>query len=61
MSHQNFQEAIEQLSMNESLSSEEIKGKFNLSEEDMMAMNSYNPLIQSVTPRPAELCCCCCL
>jgi len=56
MVHQEFQEAIEQLS--EGMNSEEINNHFNLSKEDMSAMQSYNPLIQAVTPRPF-LCCCC--
>ena len=59
MSHQNFQEAIEQLSTNEDMSSEEMKSHFNLNEDDMSAMQSYNPLIQAVTPRPITLCSCC--
>ena len=59
MVHQNFQEAIEQLS-SEELSSEEIQNKFNLNEEDMMAVNSYNTLIQSATKPAAGSCCCCC-
>lgn len=59
MSHQNFQEAIEQLSTNEGMSSEEMKSHFNLNEDDMSAMQSYNPLIQAVTPRPVILCSCC--
>lgn len=59
MSHQNFQEAIAQLSMNEGLSSEDAKGKFNLSEEDMMAMKSDKSLVNSVT-RPTPILCCCC-
>ena len=58
MVHQNFQEAIEQLSTNEGMDSEEMKRHFNLNEEDMKAMQSYNPLIQSVAPKPF-LCCCC--
>ena len=60
MSHQNFQEAIEQLSANEAMNSEQVKGKFNLSQEDMIAMQSNNSLIQAVTPQPVQLCCCCC-
>ena len=60
MSHQNFQEAIAQLSTNENVNPGEIKSKFNLNEEDMMAMSSYNSLIQAKTPRPASVCSCCC-
>jgi len=58
MSHQNFQEAIAQLSTNESMNSEEIKSHFNLNEEDMSAMQSYNPLVQAVAAFP-PLCSCC--
>ena len=58
MVHQNFQEAIAQLSTNEDLNSEEIKSQFNLNEEDMKAMKSYNPLIQA-TSAALLLCCCC--
>ena len=58
MVHQEFQEAIEQLSTSEGMNSEEIKSQFNLSREDMSAMQSYNPLIQATAPRPI-LCCCC--
>ena len=58
MSHQNFQEAIAQLSTNEGMNSKEIKSHFNLNEEDMMAMQSYNPLTQKVAPRPVACCCC---
>lgn len=59
MVHQDFQEAIAQLSTNEGMNSEEIKSHFNLNEEDMMAIQSYNP-IQAITPRPTGYCCCCC-
>jgi uncharacterized protein (DUF433 family) len=59
MDHQNFQEAIAQLSTSEGLNPEEIKNRFNLNEEDIKAMKSYNPSIQAMTPRPTVLCCCC--
>jgi uncharacterized protein (DUF433 family) len=59
MVHQEFQEAIEQLSTNEGMNSEVIKNRFNLNEEDIKAMKSYNPSIQAMTPRPIFLCCCC--
>ena len=59
MSHQNFQEAIERLSAGENLNSEEIKNQFNLNEEEMMAMQSYNSLIQAKTPECTVACCCC--
>ena len=60
MSHQNFQEAIAQLST-EGLNPEEIKSQFNLNEDDMMAIKSYNPIIQGkTTPDPGGWCCCCC-
>ena len=61
MSHQNFQEAIEQISTDENtfLNPEEIKTKFDLNEEDMMAMKTYNPLMQTMTPPVTNLCCCC--
>ena len=58
MVHQNFQEAIEQLS-NEKLNSEEIKNKFNLDEKDMRAMESNDAFIQGKTT-PDAYCCCCC-
>ncbi len=59
MVHQNFQEAIEELSTNGNVNSEEIQSKFDLNEEDMAAMHS-NPLIQGVTqPAPGFSCCCC--
>jgi len=59
MAHQNFQEAIEQLSTDEGVNSEEIKSKFDLNEDDMVAMQS-NPLIQGATqPAPGSCCCCC--
>ena len=61
MVHQNFQEAIAQLSMNEGMNSEEIKSHFNLNEEDMKAMQSYNPIIQAVKPVSFTPLCCCCL
>ena len=60
MNHQNFQEAIEQLSANEGMNSEQVKGKFNLSQEDMIAMQSNNSHIQAVKPQPISYCCCCC-
>ena len=60
MSYQNFQEAIEELSTNEVLSSEEIKSHFNLSKEDMMALKPHSPLMETVTPRPVAFCFCCC-
>ena len=58
MGHQNFQEAIAQLSTNEDVNSEEIKSHFNLNEEDMRAMKSYNPLMQTAVRAPI-LCSCC--
>ena len=60
MEHQNLQEAIGQISTDGNLSFEEIKDKFNLSEEDMKAVQN-SPLMQAVTPRPADPCCCSCL
>ena len=59
MGYQNFQEAIAQLAMNEGMNSEEIKSKFDLNEDDMMAIKSHDPLIQAVIPRPILPCCCC--
>ncbi len=55
MVHKNFQEAIEQLSTNEDVNSEEIKNQFGLNEEDMRAMNS-DTLIQGAT-QPAPVWC----
>ena len=60
MEHQNFQEAIAQLSTNEGMDSEEMKKHFNLNEEDMMAMQSYTPLVQAAKPVSAIPLCCCC-
>jgi len=60
MVHQNFQEAIAQLSTNEGMDSEEMKRHFNLNEEDMKAMQSYNPLIQAAKPVSYTPLCCCC-
>jgi len=59
MIHQNLQEAIEQISTDEKMDSEEIKSHFNLTEEDMKSMQPYNPLMQTVTPRPVAWCCTC--
>ncbi len=61
MIYQNLQEAIEQISADEVLSSEEIKSHFNLSKEDMMAIiKPHSPLMETVTPRPVSYCCSCC-
>jgi len=59
MSHQNFQEAIEELSSGELVKYEEIKNRFNLTEEEMKAVQN-SPLMQTVTPRPTASCCCTC-
>ncbi len=62
MVHQDFQEAIAQLSTNETMSSEEIKKHFNLSKEDVLAMESHNPLMETLAPRRAtaiSYCYCC--
>ncbi len=59
MGYQNFQEAIAQLATDEGMNSEEIKSKFDLNEDDMMAIKSHDSLIQAMTPRPTILCCCC--
>ena len=58
MIYQNLQEAIEQISADEVLNSEEIKSKFNMNEEEMKAIQN-SPLMQTVTPRPTSWCCCC--
>ena len=58
MVHQNFQEAIEELSSGELVKYEEIKNRFNLTEEEMKAVQN-SPLMQTVTPRPTSGCCCC--
>ena len=57
MGYQNFQEAIAQLAMDEGMNSEEIKSKFDLNEDDMMAINAYTP--QSATRPTPNLCCSC--
>ena len=59
MDYQNLQEAIEQVSTDEVLNSEEIKNRFNLNEEEMKAVQN-SPLMQTVNPRPTAYCCCCC-
>jgi hypothetical protein len=65
MVHQDFQEAIEQLSTNEDLrdamvsNPDEVQSRFGLSEEDMMAMKSYVPSMESTTPRAIGYCCSC--
>jgi hypothetical protein len=64
MIHQNLQKAIEQLSTGEDFrsallsNSNEIKSRFNLDEDDMKAINSYNSSKSAVRPTP-NLCCCC--
>jgi len=60
MIHQNFQEAIAQLSTEQS-NLTEVKNQFNLNEEDMRAMKSDNSLVNSVTRPTPALCCCCCM
>jgi hypothetical protein len=60
MVHQNFQEALEQLSMNENVNQEEIKNKFDLNAEDMAAIISHNSLGEGATKPAAAACCCCC-
>lgn len=60
MEYQNLQEAIEQIST-EDMKVEEIKDKFNLSEEEVKAIQK-SPLMQTVTPRPTNFtgtCCSC--
>jgi hypothetical protein len=59
MAHQNFQEAIEQLSTGEGVNPEEIKSKFYLNAEDMTAINSHNSLIRKAKSPLAIACCCC--
>jgi hypothetical protein len=58
MDYQNLQEAIGQISTDENLSFEEIRSKFNLTEEEMKAVQN-NPLMQTVVPRPTSWCSCC--
>jgi len=59
MVHQNFQEAIAQLSTEQS-NLTEVKNQFDLNEEDMRAMKSDKSLVNSVT-RPTPILCCCCM
>jgi hypothetical protein len=65
MVHQDFQEVIEQLSTDEDLrkalisNPDEVQSKFGLSKEDMMAMKSYVPSMESTTPKAVGYCCCC--
>lgn len=60
MVHQNFQEAIAQLSTDEGMSSEELKNHFNLSKEDFLALESHSSLMETVAPRPTAGYCCTC-
>jgi hypothetical protein len=66
MAHQNFQEAIEQLSNVEDFRTtllsnpDQIKSKFDLNAEDMTAINSQNSLIEGATKPAPGYCCCCC-
>ena len=66
MVHQDFQEAIEQLSTDKDLrdalisNPDEVQSRFGLSEEDMMAMKSYVPSMETKTPRPVGYCCTTC-
>jgi hypothetical protein len=66
MAHQNFQEAIEQLSNVEDFRTtlqsnpDQIKSKFDLNAEDMTAINSHNSLIEGATKPAPGWCCCCC-
>ena len=65
MVNANFQEAIEKLTKDGNYRNdlfndvEKIKKEFNLSNEDLVAMQSYNPVMQTTTPRPTAMCCCC--
>lgn len=65
MTHSNLEEAIRKVSLDQNsrktLISDpgQIKKEFNLSNEDIMAMKSYDSLMQTMTPRPTALCCCC--
>ena len=61
MVHQNIQDAIAQMSMDNSLNSEEAKNRFNLNEEDMKIIQSNDSLIQGATQPAPGLCCCCCI
>jgi len=67
MGHQNFQEAIAQLSTGEDFRAtllsnpDQIKTKFGLNTEDMKAIQSYNPTIQGATQPAPGWCCCCCM
>jgi hypothetical protein len=60
MNHQNLQEAIEQISTDDKMDSEEIRSQFNLTEEEIKAIK-ISPLMQTVTPRPTSSCSCCCM
>ena len=67
MAYQNIQDAIAQLSADESfletLSSnpEQVKSKFELNDEDLKVLKAGDPSMESATPRPVGYCCCCCL
>jgi hypothetical protein len=61
MEHQNFQEAIAQLSTNDVMDSNEMKKHFNLNEEDMKAIQSSSPVTPSVTQASFVPLCCCCM
>lgn len=60
MVHQEFQEAIAQLSSENGMDSEQVRNQFNLNSDDMSAIQSYESQAQSVAPRDPGLCSCCC-
>ena len=62
MDHQNFQEAIAQLSKNDGMDAGEVKNRYNLSDEDIHAIQSTDSL-DNPKKRPVGgyCCCCCCL
>jgi hypothetical protein len=62
MDHQNFQEAIAQLSKNDGMDAGEVKNRYNLSDEDIHAIQSTDSFDnQKKRPVGGYCCCCCCV
>lgn len=65
MEFANLEKAIERITEDQDYCKEimtnvdKLKKDYNLSEEDMLAMQTYNPQMQTFTPRPTAFCCCC--
>ena len=61
MVHENLQEAIAQLSTEDNMDSEEVKNRYNLSMEDISAIQSSESNVQTAPKRYPGLCSCCCV